>query len=276
MRTNVALLICSFLLSITYADAQEQRTAQTLTVEPFSLAITWNKTTNLVFPYAIKGVDRGSRDVLAQQAKGTENVLQLKAGNPNFQETNLTVITSDGKLYSCTVSYADSPVAQSYVFHPALAATVLFSTDSFNEEEVHKTLAAANEDGSKLHGLKDKASGMKLQLQSIFIYDGLMYFKLVIQNSSNIRYDIEQLRFLIKDQKRSKRTASQELVLEPVYTLDDTSVIPPNTTCVPLFVLQKFTIPDKKELIIQLHEKGGGRHLQLRVRNKSIMKARPV
>jgi len=36
----------------------------------------------------------------------------------------------------------------------------------------------------------------------------------------------------------------------------------------------KFTIPDKKYLFIQIMEKNGGRHLQLRVHNRTIVKAR--
>ena len=48
-------------------------------IEPYSLQIGINKTTNLIFPYEIKSVDRGSRDVLVQKAKGIENVLQVKA-----------------------------------------------------------------------------------------------------------------------------------------------------------------------------------------------------
>ena len=67
-----------------------------------SLDITYSKTTSLVFPFSIKGVDRGSKDVLAQKAKGVENVLQLKAARRSFPETNLTIITADGNLHHFT------------------------------------------------------------------------------------------------------------------------------------------------------------------------------
>lgn len=46
----------------------------------------------------LKSVDRGSKDVLAQKAKGVESILQVKAAKTNFDETNLTVINADGKL----------------------------------------------------------------------------------------------------------------------------------------------------------------------------------
>ena len=70
------------------------------------LNITYNKTTNLIFPYSVQSIDRGSKDILVQQPKGTENVVQVKADKPNFIQTNLSIITIDGQLYSFTVDYA--------------------------------------------------------------------------------------------------------------------------------------------------------------------------
>lgn len=47
-------------------------------IKTYHLAVTYNKTTNLVFPYAIKSVDRGSKDILVQKAKDVENILQQR------------------------------------------------------------------------------------------------------------------------------------------------------------------------------------------------------
>ena len=73
------------------------------------LTVTYNKTTNLIFPFTVQSIDRGSKDILVQQPKGTENIVQVKADKPNFPQTNLSVITIDGKLYSFTVDYANQP-----------------------------------------------------------------------------------------------------------------------------------------------------------------------
>jgi len=54
------------------------------------------KTTNIIFPYSIVSVDIGSRDVLAQKAKGVENILQIKAARDSFPQTNISIITADG------------------------------------------------------------------------------------------------------------------------------------------------------------------------------------
>src|SRR5258708_37621952 len=86
------ILWAFFVLAATKAESQP-------VVESHNVEITYNKTSSLIFPTIIKSVDRGSRDVIVQKAKGVGNVLQLKAGKENFPETNLTVITSDGTLH---------------------------------------------------------------------------------------------------------------------------------------------------------------------------------
>src|ERR1700751_5325199 len=78
-------------------------------IDPLRLDISTSMTTNLIFPYAIKSVDRGSIDVLAQKAKGSENVLQVKAAKAPFKQSNLSVVTADGQLFSFLIDYAEYP-----------------------------------------------------------------------------------------------------------------------------------------------------------------------
>jgi hypothetical protein len=42
---------------------------------------------------------------------------------------------------------------------------------------------------------------------------------------------------------------------------------------VTVVALEKFTIPDKKFMGIQIMEKNGGRHLSMKMSNKDILKA---
>ncbi len=85
-RIDVIMITGIFLLFISGTAFSQSQIGkfQTTIIEPYPLKITRNKTTNLIFPYAIKSVDRGSADVLAQKAKGVENILLIKAGRENF------------------------------------------------------------------------------------------------------------------------------------------------------------------------------------------------
>ena len=46
-----------------------------------SLAIATDKTTSLIFPFPIRHVDRGTKDVLVQQVKEATNILLVKAAS---------------------------------------------------------------------------------------------------------------------------------------------------------------------------------------------------
>lgn len=238
-----------------------------------SLAIAYSKTTNIVFPNSILSVDRGSSDVLVQKAKGVENILQIKAAKFDFTETNLTVVTSDGQLYSFVLNYNEKkPLLNLVVGRKTSMLGHLGSTEIENEAELKSYAALAFYEKKKLHNVKDNKYNMKFHLNGLFIHDKVIYCRIKVVNNSNVRYDISQLRFFIRDQKKAKRTASQEIEITPLYIYNNTEVVEGKSEVCLVFALAKFTIPDKKYLAIQLMEDQGGRHLELQVENEKLMK----
>lgn len=266
------------LLALANNQAFSQYQTKMKFIEPYHLGITYFKTSNLIFPYAIVSVDRGSKDVLVQQAKGVENILHVKAGKEDFEETNLTVITADGHLYSYILHYADSPSPLNIQFtsQKLKDPEALFSAGFKNEAGLEADAERIVSKKRTVRGIIDKKHGMQLSLNGLYIRDNVMYFQIKLENSSNISYDIGQLRFFISDQKKSKRTASQELEVRPLYVHHDTTTVVGQKEHAFVFALPKFTIPDKKHLIIQVMEKDGGRHLELKVKNRAIVRAKPI
>lgn len=240
------------------------------------LQITYSKTSSIVFPFAIRGVDRGSRDILLQKASGVENVLQLKAARKNFPETSLTVITADGALYSFYVNYAVEPKVLNLSFAEQPEKGVTFSDAEADEAQVRfdSQLIAAEKKANIQK--RDTRFGMNLQLSGLYIREKVIYCRLLIENNTFIDYDIDQLRFFIRDQKKARRTASQELEIKPLFVENKIDVLSGQSSQVIVFALPKFTIPDKKYLAIQMMEAGGGRHPSLKVRNRKLIRARPV
>ncbi len=242
-------------------------------VKPQRLTIAYEKTTNLVFPFAITSVDRGTLDVLVQKAKGAENVLQVKAGVREFEETNLSVITADGNLYSFILNYNS---------HPTL--TLCLPPKEPGRPLVHFTHAAHNRFGllsdaetisakQPMLRKRDKKFDIILQMSGIYVRDNVLYFQLELTNDSHIAYKVEQLRFYIRDKKKPKRTATQETELKPIYLYGNASRINGRSSQTVVVALNKFTIPDKKEFVIEMMEHNGGRHLQLEEGNRTIMKS---
>jgi conjugative transposon TraN protein len=278
-KINVVMITGVFLvLTSINAFSQNAIEDKASVIEPYHLTIAYFKTSNLIFPYAIKSVDRGSEEVLAQKARGVENILQVKAAKKGFDETNLTVITADGKLYSYILNYADNPARLNLQFgnldKSGNDTDALFSFTNHNEAETRADAAQVTAEKRTVHGIKDKKYAMRFKLNGLFVRGDVMYYQIKIANRSNINYDIDQLRFFIRDQKKSKRTATQEIEIKPLYVQNDTAAITGQSERILVFALPKFTIPDKKYLAIQLMEKNGGRHLNMQVHNRTIVKAK--
>lgn len=228
----------------------------TLSAQTDSLSIGTNKVTSLVFPLMIKSVDRGTKDVLVQKVRGVENVLEVKAAKENFTETNMTVITADGKLYSFLVNYSDNPSLNIQIE---------------NKPSIFEKIAAQKK---SVRGIRDTKYEMLLRLKGIYIDNDILYYQLELKNYSNLSYDIELLRFFIKDKRQGKRTASQELEQTPLYVYGNTGSVPGQSKVIIVVALPRFTIPDKKLMVVQLMEKNGGRHLSLKVNNHKLVKAK--
>lgn len=250
---------------------------KTTVVESHTLTITTNKTTNLIFPYAIKTVDRGSRDVLVQKAKGLENILLVKAGRESFAETNLSVYTEDGTLYSFVLNYSPNPSVVNLSLQTDTTSSTGFSLLP-NKKKVPMSVLEEKIMGKKrmISGVKDSKDKMKLRLNGLYIQGDIFYFQFEIVNRSHIAYSIDMLRFFMRDEKKAKRTATQEIDLEPLFVWGDTTAIKEQSKNTVIVGLPKFTLPDEKNLHIQLLEKGGGRTLSLKVRNRTILKAKPI
>jgi conjugative transposon TraN protein len=226
-----------------------------------SLFITTDKTTSLVFPFPVTHVDRGTKDVLVEQVKEDDKILLVKAASVNFPETNLSVVTSDGSVYSFPVYYKSNPLTWVY--------TLSSQTTSTPERYADNIL----DNPRTMHGIRCQKWEMLAKVAGIYIHDNTIYYQLQLNNQSQIDYDIDLLRFYIRDKKKAKRTAIQENEMKPLYIAGNTKLVKANTTSILVIALEKFTIPDAKFLSIEVMEKNGGRHILLKIHNNKIIKA---
>lgn len=260
------LIIGLLIISITGFSQESQ------SVKANNVQLSYAKTTSLVFPYAVKSVDRGSQDILVQKAKGVENILLLKAGKQNFAQTNLTVVTADGKLYGFVLNFDElcPTLTLTAEYSSNSDKEVLFSAENQNQKEVQQYSQLALSKKKKISGLSTSRFSVQLRVNGIFIHQDVMYFRVLLGNNSRINYDVDQLRFFIRDQKKSKRTASQELEVLPLFTTSDISKISDQSEFTLVFAIPKFTIPEKKLFTLELIEKNGGRHLELNIKNSDL------
>jgi conjugative transposon TraN protein len=246
------------------------------TIQPYRISAGYNMTSNLIFPYSIKSVDRGSASLLVQKAKGLENILQVKAAEKNFTSTNLSVVTGDGKFYSFLVDYSEQPMVLNYSFDKDTLGIrkALVADQEITEDQIQ----LEKQDVLNARPFLNKTTveeQMLLSLDGIYVTKPVLWFSLKLNNSSSIEYKPEYVRFFIRDRKRSKRTAVQETELHPIYSAIDSSVIN-NTHGKIALAFHPFTIPRDKKLFIQISEHNGGRTLILPIKARILLKARPL
>ena len=229
-----------------------------------TLSVTTNKTTSLIFPFAIKHVDRGSGDIIVQQVPEANNILLVKASDKDFPETNLTVITDDGSLYNFAVDYENNPSEFVKKLQPQSSASVVTYANTILDNP--KTM----------RGVADHKWDILVRVTGIYIKENVMYYQLKFYNLSPIDYDIDFVRLYIRDKTKSKRTAIQENELKPFYVAGNSTSIKAGTRSTMVIALEKFTIPDAKYLAIEINEKNGGRNLSMRIKNRIIMQAIPL
>lgn len=235
-----------------------------------SIDVTFSKTTSLLFQYPIINVDRGSDDVIAQKVKGVENALQIKAARVGFNETNLTVITADGKLHHFYVTYSERPSSQTFKVDSTTVNVELSLGVNVKAYEKKIRQILRNKGGKYEHKSKFK---IRFMLRGIYVDNDVIFYDLEIRNKSNINFDIQSLRFFVRDNKKMKRTASQENEVNPIFISDNASQVKGKSRIRVVYALKKFTIPDSKTLDIELFESNGGRNLKLRIDNQTIVKA---
>lgn len=225
------------------------------------LSISTDKTTSLIFPFPITYVDRGTKDILVQPVKENDKILLVKAASKQFAETNLSVVTGDGNVYAFNVTYTAQPSVLVLHLPPSKKATI-------------SAYAQAILNSPPKRIMKVEHGAVIAKLSGIYIKDDIIYYQLEIHNHSPLDFDMELLKFFIADKKKSKRTPVQENELMPLYVAGNRSKVKAYNFSVVVVALDKFTIPDAKFLGIQLLEKNGGRHFNMKIYNGQLLKAK--
>lgn len=296
------ILIFAFAVSILSVKAQENPSSGDLyngltrpvtfdrMIPPYGLEITFSKTVHIIFPDAVRYVDLGSSDLIAGKADGVENVLRVKAAAKDFStETNMAVITDDGSYYTFNIKYSDEPqklnIEMKDFIHDGEAvnrpnnAQEIYLTELGKESPLLVKLimnSIYKNDRREIKHIGSKRFGIQFILKGIYSHNGLLYFHTQVKNSSNVPFSVDFVTFKIVDKKVAKRTAIQETVITPLRAHNFAMQIDGRRDQRTVFTLPKFTIPDDKQLIIELNEKEGGRHQSFVVENNDLVRARVI
>ncbi len=295
----VAIVLFLGILSINAQSSVElysgvsQTIPNSSVVLPYALEVTYEKTSHLIFPSPIRYVDLGSDNLIAGKAEDAENVLRVKAAVRDFEtETNLSVICNDGSLYAFNVIYSNEPKQLTVEMQDFLHSKVLNGSGNLpgNKSSVYFselgnespllvkliTKTIWNNNNREIKHIGSKNFGVQFLLRGLYTHNGLLYFHTLINNQSNMFYNVDFITFKVVDKKIAKRTAIQEVELQPVRSFNDVKSIRGNTTERSVFVLQQFTLPNDKVLLVTLFEQNGGRHQTFVLENEDLIRAKSI
>ena len=194
-----------------------------------------------------------------------------------------------GKFYTFNVKYAEEPLLLnikmkdfihdgSEVNRPNNALDIyLKELGSESPKLVYLISKSVHKDNKRhIKHIGSKAFGIQYLLRGLYTHNGLLYFHTQIRNRSNVPYEVDFVTFKIVDKKVMKRTAIQEQVIFPLRAYDYVTTVAGKKDGRTVFVLDKFTIPSDKVLVVEMHEKSGGRHQTFTVESEDIVRARVI
>ena len=262
----------AFLLCATSAlDAFGQQTYN----EMEQLTVNENVTTVITASEPIRLVDISTDKVVGD--KPIENVIRIKPKEGGHEDgavlAIVTVVTERYRsqyalIYTTrleeAVSDKEVQLDERNAFHnPAV---------SMSTEEMVRYARRIWSSPAKYHSTRTNRHHLTMCLNNVYSVGEYFFIDFSVENRTNLRFDIDELRFKLCDKKQQKATNVQDFVLEPVLLLEkSTSFLHGYRNVV---VLKKMTFPNDKVLTIELSERQiSGRTISMTVDYEDVLSA---
>ena len=262
----------------------------------YPMELSYSKTTHIIFPSKIQDFDAGSDVVIATVPVKLLNVLRVKSDIKGFAgETNMTVFTEDGGLFSFLIRYNDNPAVFNINISNNIAADDQATTSmgigqSSNSSPNVYMMEEGNylEESLKASSLevlvrKDyirqvgaRKNDLNVLLRGIFLDENnVLYLKLDMKNNSLMPYQIDFIKVFIRDKNHIRRMAAQE---EEISVLMDYPISITHLNGLQslekVIAIPYSTLADGKIMEIEIYEKAGGRHLKFYLGNDTLLQVK--
>ena len=262
-----AILFCA--MSVLPTSAQQTYN------EMEQLTVNEQVTTVITASEPIRLVDISTEKVVGD--KPIENVIRLKPKEGGHEDGSVlaivTVVTERYRsqyalIYTTRLEEAvtDKEVLpdERYAFHNPV---VSMSTD-----EMVRYARRIWNSPAKYRSTKTNKHHMTMRLNNVYTVGEFFFIDFSVENRTNLRFDIDELRFKLSDKKQQKATNVQELALEPVLLLDKIKSFQHGYRNV--VVLKKMTFPNDKVLTIELSEQQiSGRTISMTIDYEDVLSA---
>lgn len=276
MKTFIFIL--TLLFAGIHLSAQEK--AGTYRSELPYIGIDSNSTLHIISPEPIRYVDISTHAVVGDLPE--ENVLRLKWMADSTDETtdelgNLGIVTVIGESFIAQYNLnvmQETPanrLAVSFNILPEHTRPLHVPVELTTPElRSHALGLLANRNVSPIR--KASEYGIRAELNNVYTVGNLVLLDITYRNSTNLMYDIDEMRFKIEDKKITKATNVQSIEIKPIWQLYPHGSF--KRTYRNIYVLKKATFPSSKVLNVELSEKQiSGRTITLKIRYRDILEA---
>lgn len=125
---------------------------------------------------------------------------------------------------------------------------------------------------AKIRNVATKAHRMTMRLNNIYAVGDYFFIDFSIDNRTNIRFDIDEMRIKLADKKLAKATNAQTIELAPALILESAKTFRHGYRNV--VVVKKMTFPNDKILTVEMTEKQiSGRNISLNIDYEDVLSA---
>ncbi|WP_462265665.1 DUF4138 domain-containing protein [Mucilaginibacter sp.] len=227
-----------------------------------------DKTTALFFKSAVKIISKPSSDFDVTQKE--DALITIKAIDADFAPTRINVQdVSTAKIYHIPVEYSYGRAGRSIKIDGASPMTVrVIKTADFSYSAVVTQLAEGKRKDVVDH---EKTGGVKAWVDKLSLAGNRIFFRLDIRNKSNLPYEIDFVRFYIRDLKTVARMATHEQEIVPlITTLHKKTSIAHKQEIAKVFGFHRFSLSEDQALNVELYERNGNRHIYLQIKQKDL------
>lgn len=143
---------------------------------------------------------------------------------------------------------------------------------SLSTEDMYRIARNIWSSPAKWHDVKCKKNRMEMRLNNIYAVGDYFFIDYSVENKTNIRFDIDEIRVKLSDKKVSKATNTQTVELTPEMQLEERTSFKFGYRNV--MVIKKMTFPNDKVLSIEMSEKQiSGRTISLNIDYEDVLSA---
>ena len=263
MNMNLKKIGTVFLLTAGLLGTRNAQ-AQTTYEEMEQLTVNEQVTTVITASEPVRMVDISTDKVVGDQP--LDNIVRLKPKEAGHEDGEViaivTVITERYRTQYAlvyTTRLKEAVTDKEILPHERNAEMTRFARRIWNSP-------------ARIRNVATKAHRMVMRLNNIYSVGDYFFIDFSIENKTNIRFDIDEIRVKLVDKKLAKATNAQTIELTPAMILEPGKTFRHGYRNV--LVIKKMTFPNDKLLTVEMTEKQiSGRNISLNIDYEDVLSA---